>query len=74
MSTGDQEARRQAGTGDRQVPGAGSEPPTAPAIARKGADSNAPQEGGQPHVSKISREDAERNLAPDPDPDDPVSP
>lgn len=28
----------------------------------------------RPEAARISREDAERNLRPDPDPDDPVSP
>ncbi|HZW21560.1 hypothetical protein [Noviherbaspirillum sp.] len=79
MNTGDKQAKPQqakpqvdpqAGERNRQA----SSPGSKPATVRKEAGSNASQQGGQPHVSKISRDDAERNLAPDPDRDDPVSP
>lgn len=75
MNAGDKQTMSTAGK-------QGPPPEVRPASSRKpGAPDEAAeskqQERGAPHqshISRISREEAERNLAPDPDPDDPVSP
>lgn len=81
MQTGDNQASRkggQAGQAGNRPPGTSGipNPPDSDTAHGRNAGEGSPpaEDRDEPHVTRISREDAERKLAPDPDPDDPVSP